>query len=433
LTSEIFMRPDKPLDGMDRRMFVAASAAFLGGIAGRSALAADAKKAEETAKDESKASAGPHAPWPQHTATPPFVNAADFGLKPCFPDKMKVEDFAENPDATDALQKALDAGGNGRVFIPPGAYRVTRPLTIQSGTMLSGAGFCSTMLLTEKAIPAILHAQVSGPMTVISDLWVSGPVGGNWKAVGIWLDNSNGVTVHDCWVGGLETGVRVDGISDTWLRNITFELNQHGITVACPGLGPTAGNVRLFDCYGYQNYQSAITLIQCRGVQMQSCGATGCAYALLAQKCAQLTIQGMQVNHDGSPWHKFGVRLEDCEHLTLSDNVVEGMLDYGIGLSGCKHFTATGNVVRHTTGGPGFLVERCEAGSLNANTISESAQAGLAVSESRNLAILANVIDGFGVGAGAESTLPSKPSQGIQIAGNCENCQSLANVICEKS
>lgn len=60
-----------------------------------------------------------------------------------------------------------------------------------------------------------LQARVSGPMTVISDLWVAGPVGGNWNARGIWLDQSNGVTVRACWVLALATGIQVDGNSNT--------------------------------------------------------------------------------------------------------------------------------------------------------------------------------------------------------------------------
>jgi polygalacturonase len=215
---------------------------------------------------------------------------------------MKVETFAENPDATEALQKALDAGAAGRVYIPPGAYRVTHPLVVHTGTTVLGSGYCSTVLSTEKPLPAILHLRkVGGPMTIVSDLWVAGPVGGNWNATGIWLDNSNGVTVHDCWVSALGTGIRVDGISDTWLRHLVFELNQHGISVQATELGWASGNLRLLDCYGYQNYQAGITLTNCRGVQAHSCSATGSAHAILARHCAQLTIQDAQVNFDGSP------------------------------------------------------------------------------------------------------------------------------------
>jgi hypothetical protein len=276
-------------------------------------------------------------------------------------------------------------------------------------------------------LPAIVHlCKVGGPMTIVSDLWVAGPVGGNWNAAGIWLDSSNGVTVHDCWVSALGTGIRVDGISDTWLRHLVFELNQHGIAVQTPELGWASGNLRLLDCYGYQNYQAGITLTNCRGVQVQSCSATGSAHAILARHCAQLTIEGTQVNFDGSPWRRFGIRLEDCEHATLVGSVVEGMVRYGIALAGCRHFTAAGNVVRNTTGGPGFLVEKCEAGTISANNVSQSAEDGMRVSGSRHLAITSNVIDSFG-----RTKERSDVWRGLRI-DDCQDCQALGNITLPK-
>jgi hypothetical protein len=406
-------------------MFVAASAGLLGGLA---AVAGSAVAVGQSSSQPEKGKPGAHAPWPYHSASTPFVNAADFGLKPCFPDKLKIEDFAHNPDASEALQRALDAGARGQVFLPPGVYRVTRPLTLESGTTISGAGYCSSILMTEKAIPAIIHAHVGGPMTIIRDLWVAGPVGGNRSAAGIWLDQANGVTIHDCWISALGTGVRVDGISDTWLRNVVFELNQFGVTVTCAELSPTAGNLRLLDCYGYQNYQAGMTLTNCRGVQVQACSATGSTYALLAKGCAQMTIQGTQVTHDGSPWHRFGVRLEDCEHLTFSGNMIEGMIDYGLAMVGCRHFTATGNVVRRTIAGPALLAERCEAGTIGANNLNESAKDGLTISNSRRLVITGNVIDSFGRGNEKPGTW-----RGLRIDKDCTDCLETANLVAAAS
>ena len=344
-----------------------------------------------SAQDAVKPTFAPPAPWPQSTATPPFVNAADFKPPQAAADKMETPVFHENPDATDALQAALDAGAGGLVYIPAGRYRVTRPLVIQSGTTLMGAGHCSTMLLTEKTIPAIIHARVSGPMTTIRDLWTAGPVGGNWNAAGIWLDGCNGVTVRDCWVSALQTGIRVDGISDTWLRDIVFELNQHGIVVECKEIGWASGNLRMFDCYGYQNYQTGITVTNCRGVQLDECSSVGSGTGMSLKGCAQVTITGTQINWDASPWRKFGIRLEDCEHVTLGSNVVEGMLDYGIAAVRCKHMAMTGNVVRHTTAGPGVILESCEASSVVANIVSESTGDDAKVTGCKGVALVGNV------------------------------------------
>ena len=401
---------------IDRRMFAAAAAAWTGAAAGwlqaaRGAAAAPAKP-------------GPPSPWPQATASAPYVNAADFGLRPCRPEKMKIEVFAENPDATDALQKALDAGAGGRVFIPPGAYRVIRPLVVQSGTTVMGSGYCSTVLSTEKPLPGVLYLKkVGGPMTVVSDLFVGAPVGGNRGADGIWLDNSNGVTVHDCWISSWGTGIRVDGISDTWLRHLVCELNYVGISAQAAELGWASGNLRLLDCYSYQNQRAGITLSNCRGVQAHSCAATGSAHAILARHCAQMTIQGTQVNFDGAPWRHFGIRLEDCEHTTLTSSVVEGMIDCGIALAGCRHITATGNVVRNTTGGPGFVVENCAAGVIAANSISQSAEEGMRVTGCHDLVISGNVIDSYG-----QSKQGRGPWHGLRV-DNCQGCREQANIV----
>ncbi len=85
-------------------------------------------------------------------------------------------EWPENPECSDALQAAFDAGREGVVYIPAGQYRVTRPIVVQTGTTIMGAGYCATMLLTEKPLPAILHLRhVGGPMSIIRDLWVAGP------------------------------------------------------------------------------------------------------------------------------------------------------------------------------------------------------------------------------------------------------------------
>ncbi len=367
----------------------------------------------------------PRAPWPQHTPTPPFINAADFGLQPCSPDRLKVEDFHTNPDSTTALQAALDAGAGAVVYIPAGQYRVTAPLRIQTGTTVMGAGYNATMLLTEKPIPAILHAKgVGGPMTVIRDLWTCGPIGGNWQATGIWLEGCNGVTVRDCWVSALETGIRVDGISDTWLRNIVFELNQHGIVVKCPELSWASGNLRLLDCYGYQNYQTGITLEKCRGVQVSDCSAVGSGTFLQARDCAQMTITGSQVNWDASPWRKFGLRLEGCDYVTASGNVIEGMVEYGVAAVDCRHLTLTGNVIRNTQGGPGLIIERCEVASVTANSVTESASDGIRVGGCRYLSLTGNVVDAYGQGAGLTAQ-----AAGLRVTAPCLDSELHGNLV----
>jgi hypothetical protein len=377
-----------------------------------------------SAQDESAQEFGPRAPWPQGSATAPYVNAADYGLQPASPERMGIEVFHENPDCTDALQAALDAGAKGVVYIPAGTYRVTRPLVVQTGTTLMGAGYCATVLSTEKPIPAILHLRrVGGPMTIVRDLWVAGPVGGNWEATGIFVDGSNGVTVRDCWVSALGTGIRVNGISDTWLRNIVFELNHNGIVVQCPELGWASGNLRMIDCYGYQNYFAGIRLTNCRGVQMHSCSATGSAFMLVAENCAQVTISGAQVNWDRSPWRKFGMRLEDCDTVTVADSVVEGMPEYGIAAVNCRRLSLRGNVIRNTTDGPGMMLEACELTTVSGNSVGESGGDGISASRCGYLALLGNVVDSYGLKADGRGAV------GLRVEDESGPCELVGNLV----
>jgi parallel beta-helix repeat protein len=333
-----------------------------------------------------------------------------------------MEVFGENFDNSDRLQAACDAGAGRTVYIPAGCYRVTRPIVVKTGTTVMGAGFNATTLSTEKAIPAILHLKsVGGPMTIVRDLWTAGPIGGNWQAAGIWIDHSNGVTVRECWVSALGTGIRIDGISDTWVRNVVFELNQHGIDVRCEELSRFSGNLRLLDCYGYQNYQTGITLTNCRGVQIQACSSVGSGCALSAKNCAQLTMTGFQVNWDASPWRKYGVRFESCDHVTAGQNVIEGMLEYGLAAVKCRHMSLSGNVVRNTTGGPGILIQECALSTISGNNVSQCAKEGIALSGCRKLVVSGNIVDT----AGHDPATPS----GIAVDASSSGCHMEGNIV----
>ena len=364
--------------------------------------------------------------------TPPegkdgIVNAAAYGLQRAVTEKMAVELFHENPDNADALQAACDAGAGRIVQIPAGCYRVTRPIIVKTGTTVMGAGFNATTLSTEAAVPAILHIKnVGGPMTIVRDLWAAGPIGGNWQTTGIWIDHSNGVTIRDCWVSAVGTGIRVDGISDIWLRNIVFELNQHGIDVQCGELGRFSGNLRMFDCYGYQNYQSGITLANCRGVQLDACSSVGSGCALSAKNCAQLTVTGFQVNWDASPWRKFGLRFESCDHLTAGHNVIEGMPQYGMAAVKCRHMTLSANVIRNTSDGPGLIVDECALSTVSDNNVSECAKEGIALTNCRDVAVSGNIVDVAGHDP-ADSA-----GAGIVVDPQSRRCEVGGNIVSQE-
>ena len=71
-----------------------------------------------------------------------IVNAGDYGLNNIPTDRWDAKRFHENPDSTEAIQAACDAGAGRTVYIPAGLYRVTKPIRVQSGTQVMDAGFC---------------------------------------------------------------------------------------------------------------------------------------------------------------------------------------------------------------------------------------------------------------------------------------------------
>lgn len=315
---------------------------------------------------------------PQHGTTVPFINAGDYGLHNV-PD-LRVERVGNYPDSTDALQKALDDGAGGVVFIPHGAYRIVRPLKVPVGTTVEGAGYNGTIITSEKPMAALFHIDhVGGPMTQLVGLYIMGPVGGNFQCDGVWIDNSNGVTVRDCWIAALRTAVRIDGGSDLWCRDLVFELNHGGIVARGGELGRFSNNLRLLDCYGYQNVPRNIDIENYRGVQVSDWSAVGCTVGLYARHCAQMTIRGGSANWDASPGHSAGLRLENCDTATVTGNVVEGQTEVGLGLENCTSCSMSGNVARNILGGPGIEVRGCRGVTVTGNAVSGVAGDGIHV------------------------------------------------------
>jgi len=68
-----------------------------------------------------------------------IVNTGDYGLHNIPTDRWDAKRFHENPDSTDAIQAACDAGAGRTVYIPAGLYRITKPIRVKSGTQVMGA------------------------------------------------------------------------------------------------------------------------------------------------------------------------------------------------------------------------------------------------------------------------------------------------------
>ena len=76
----------------------------------------------------------------------------------------------DNRDDTDAFEAAISkAAGNGAVMIPEGVFRLTRAITLPSGTVLRGAGATTELLIYHSDDAFILMGSGSGNDQVIAE------------------------------------------------------------------------------------------------------------------------------------------------------------------------------------------------------------------------------------------------------------------------
>jgi hypothetical protein len=357
---------------------------------------------------------------------PPYLNVLDFGAKPYskFGDAKLV---ASMPDSTAAIQKALDAGAGGTVFIPKGVFRVTQPLHMKQGTTLMGAGLGGTVLTTEKPIVALLHLKaIGGPMTVVRDLFFAGPVGGNATADAIFLEHTNGVTIRDCWIGGWVHAIRILGVSDHWIRNVVYEFNREGILISEPALGRFHGNLRLFDVYGYHNWLAGIRVENVRGIQAEGCAACGNDCCLLLKNCADVTISGANANWDASPYSRIGIDLDGCTLVSIRGCTLEGEREAGIRATGCRLLTISDNAISNVRSGPGIALDRCESSAVRGNMISQTAGHGAWLHASRGVILSQNIVEEYGVGAAPQA---ASAMHGILADASCSGCSVADNVV----
>lgn len=151
--------------------------------------------------------------------------------------------------AWSAAQTATSNDYGGTVYVPPGHYLITAPLTIHPSVKLVGGGmyaskiFCPTsfigrgVLVTDASTAP--YSNVPGFPTTISDLAVLGGSGGALSTSGIYC-NKNGCFVQNVWVAGFSNGIVLNN-TDCFVSNFASELNTYGIVALQPSCTITNG------------------------------------------------------------------------------------------------------------------------------------------------------------------------------------------------
>jgi len=141
-------------------------------------------------------------------------------------------------DDTAAVQAAIDeiCDAQGILLFPPGTYALSAPLTFPNKSfVIRGSGPTATNISEIPGSGQIKLFDMSGtngPSVVIEQMGFFGPTGGpGYGGDGIYFSASNGVSVVNCWFGGLLNGVnKANDSSYVRLLDCTFEYCYNAIT-----------------------------------------------------------------------------------------------------------------------------------------------------------------------------------------------------------
>lgn len=141
-------------------------------------------------------------------------------------------------DDTAAVQAAIDeiCDAQGILLFPPGTYALSAPLTFPNKSfVIRGSGPTATNISEIPGSGQIKLFDLSGtngPSVVIEQMGFFGPTGGpGYGGDGLYFSASNGVSVVNCWFGGLLNGVnKANDSSYVRLLDCTFEYCFNGIT-----------------------------------------------------------------------------------------------------------------------------------------------------------------------------------------------------------
>ena len=173
-------------------------------------------------------------------------------------DRVSVRDFGAKGDGltddTLAIQRALAA--HDHVYVPPGTYVTSAPITLIERQSLIGAGQASVIEANGDNFNAI---EITGPHNTLADLRI---VGGD---IGLKLYGRDGVCVQnsvtDVTVFGAQTGVQLDGYNDTnypcyWNnfdRVLVSRMALHGFHLTKSGAGDTPNANKFHACRAYSH------------------------------------------------------------------------------------------------------------------------------------------------------------------------------------
>jgi hypothetical protein len=324
-------------------------------------------------------------------------------------------------DSTAAIQAAITAlpAGGGRIYMPPGTYKLTSSLTVStSNVLIEGSGFSTILSCATNTFAALLFAQVN--RCIVRDLKIDAPDSG--VKFGTAGTGCIDCLAENIWVNNFKT----DGAgcyfqtSHSTIRRCLFDgssASQHGAVVS-GGAGPSNHN----------------TIERCRANAIGTLNANGLGFAVdggctgtmfLGNRVVTTGLDGIRIAEDQpAQASKFTLRsicignYVEAAGQSAIDAIVPG------GSTGTHQMmTLVGNTVFGPQAGRGIFFQKISKGVIEANVIDMNSQnsAGIEIDvNSDTIAIEGNTISNTTsplVINAAPSTVRHKNNIGTQPQG----------------
>ncbi len=231
-----------------------------------------------------------------------FVNVSAFGVS------------TDNPDNSQALQNAITK--NEQIYIPAGTYLISKPILKSSGKLFIKGD--NVVLKMSPNFP-IAAPRFTGAfiLNALSEVQITG--------ITVDADRAN-----------------MHGVGRTW-RNFVM-----GFTVN------NSSNVTFTNCAVLNSPSISYVIHHCTNVVMNGCSSiNGVYHGVELADCVNTTIDRFTYKGIGNQGNNaaiggIGILGTVCDHLKITNSLIEDFPDTGTKTEGCEDVTWDGNTVRNS-------------------------------------------------------------------------------------
>lgn len=344
-------------------------------------------------------------------------------------------------DSAASIQAALTAGAGKTVFIPAGTFSCSTGLLIPSNTVLTGLGWDSVLSFaytgsgTRYYVSNLTQTGSGNSNIQLRDFWIRRNSGGtrttgSGKPGGIHLKQVTDFAI---------SGVRVDHAPSI---SIAYQACQRGqIVNNYIRQGEADGITGYWGCSDIVIQGNTIYEVGDDGIGLNATSSDMTSTTTLPQRITIIgnTIYGQ--SQFTSPAAGRGIWMAGCRDITVHGNSIASTFASGIGMTGDEFSGSTvrnqrislagNNVYRAGRAGDGsqpgngIRVSNCDYLTIMSNTVSECSDSGILISDSAGVAIAhnsvvsnGNVVTQFGIDCTSGSTCTDVAIRGNTVYQN---------------